>query len=108
MMVLAQMEQDISGRVTVPVSLLCPLRGPLLIYSVILWVLRLGPERSLATSDLEESKAAEMCTTDGRNYVAHLTSEIFPPLFLLSLSFPQITPRLRKLIDSLCKWSFEL
>lgn len=49
-----------------------------------------------------------MCTADGRNYLAHLTSEIFFFLFLLSLPFPQITPRLGKLIDSLCTLAFDL
>lgn len=46
-------------------------------HSVILWVLWLGPVFCLATLHLEGSKAAEMCTADGRNYLAHLTSEIF-------------------------------
>lgn len=55
-----------------------------------------GPAFFPATSHLRESEAAEMCTTDGKNYKAHLTSEIF---FLSSLAlslsfFPQITPRL--------------
>lgn len=48
-----------------------------------------------------------MWTADGRNYLAHLTSEIFPP-FSSPSPFPQITPRLGKLIDSLCKWAVEL
>lgn len=52
-----------------------------------------GPAFCPATSHLRESEAAEMCTTDGKNYGAHLTSEIF--FFLSSLSFfLQITPRL--------------
>lgn len=66
------------------------------IHAVILWLLWLEPAFFPATSHLRESEAAEMCTTDGRNYEAHLTSEIF---FLSSSSlffsfFPQITPRL--------------
>lgn len=93
-----------------PPTASCPWRGPLFLHSVILRVLRLGPAFCLATSHLAGSEAAEMCTTDGRNYVAHLTSEIFFffPFSSLSLPFPQITPRLGKLIDSLCKWAFEL
>lgn len=47
-----------------------------------------GPAFLPATSHLGESEAAEMCTTDGKNYVALFTSEIFfllfsPPLSLL-------------------------
>lgn len=81
----------------------CPWRGPL--FSTLSFSLTCGrgPVFCLATLHLEESEAAEMCTTHGRNYLAHLTSEIFFFLFLLSLPFPQITPRLGKLIDSLCK-----
>lgn len=86
-------------------SLPCPLslERTTLLHSVILGLLWLGPVFCLATLHLKGSEAAEMCTADGRNYLAHLTSEIFFFLFLLSLSFPQITPRLGKLIDSLCK-----
>lgn len=51
-----------------------------------------------------------MCTTHGRNYVAHLTSEIFfSPFSSLSLSLPFFHKLLQdrgKLIDSLCKWVF--
>lgn len=58
-----------------------------LLHSVILWLLWLGPEFCLATLHLKESKAGEICTADGRNYLVHLTSEIFFFfLFLLSLS----------------------
>lgn len=63
-----------------------PPEGTTLLHSVILQALRPGPAFCLATLHLEGREAAEMCTTDGRNYLAHLTSEIpfFPP-FLLSL-----------------------
>lgn len=59
----------------------CPLspEGTTLPHSVILCVLWPGPEFCVATLHLEENKAAEMCTTYGTNYVAHLTSEIPPP-----------------------------
>lgn len=67
-----------------------PGEGALFLHSVILRVLREGRAFGLATSLLGESKAAEMCTTHGRNYVARLTSEIFsPPSFpSLSLTLP--------------------
>lgn len=98
LMVLAQTEQRDISRTVVTTPPLCPMRGlptgmsqpppasspwrgPLFLHSVILWVLWPGPAFCLATSHLEESKAAEMCTTDGRNYVAHLTSEIFFSFF---------------------------
>lgn len=91
-------------------SLPCPLspERTTLLHSVIHWLLRPGPVLCLATLHLKESKAVEMCTADGRNYLAHLTSEIFFFLFLLSLPFPQITPRLGKLIDSSCTLAFDL
>lgn len=63
-----------------------PLKGPLFPRSVILLLLWPSPAFCLATSHLEGSKAAEMCITDGRNYVAHLTSEIFFPFSSLTLS----------------------
>lgn len=72
-------------------SLPCPFsprRGPALLHSVILRLLWPGPAFCLATLHLKESEAAEMCTADGRNYLAHLTSEIFFFFFLLSPSFP--------------------
>lgn len=91
---------------SIPIRLPFPGEGALSLYPVIPWVLREGRVVGLATSLLGESKAAEMCTTHGRNYVAHLTSEISPPSsfsFSLNLSLPllfsQITPRLVKLID---------
>lgn len=40
-----------------------------------------GPLLCFATLHVKQSEAAEMCTADGGNYFAHLTSEIF---FLLS------------------------
>lgn len=91
-------------------SLPCPLslERTTLLHSVIPWLLWPGAVFCLATLHLKESEAVEMCTADGRNYLAHLTSEIFFSLFLLSLPFPQITPRLGKLIDSLCKRAFKM
>lgn len=69
-------------------SLPCPLslERTTLLHSVILWLLWPGAVFCLATLHLEESKAAEMCTTDGRNYLAHLTSEIYFFSFFFSLS----------------------
>lgn len=67
-----------------------------------------GPAFFPATSHLRESEAAEMCTTDGKNYKAHLTSEIF---FLSSLAlslspfFHKLLQDSGKLIDSVCKWA---
>lgn len=90
-----------------PASL--PWRGTTLsplCHSLSLWQ---GPAFCLATSHLGASEAAEMCTTHGRNYVAHLTSEIFfsPSFFSLSLSFfHKLLQDRGKLIDSLCKWVF--
>lgn len=83
----------------------CPLspERAVLLHSVIPWLMWSSPVFCLATLHLNENKAAEMCTADGRNYLGHLTSEICFPLFLLSIPFPQITPSLGKLIDSLCK-----
>lgn len=52
-----------------------------LLHSVIPWLLRLGSVFCHATLHLKEKEAAEMCTADGRNYLAHLTSEIFFPPF---------------------------
>lgn len=67
------------GCPSIPCSL--SLERTTLLHSVILWLLWLGPVFCLAPLHLEGSKAAEMCTTDGRNYLAHLTSEIFFPPF---------------------------
>lgn len=65
-----------------------------------------GPAFCPATSHLRESEAAEMCTTDGKNYGAHLTSEIFS-FFLLSPFFYKLLQDWGKLIDSVCKWALK-
>lgn len=62
----------------------------MLLHSVILWLMWSSPVFCLATLHLNESKAAEMCTADGRNYLGHLTSEILFPFFFSCCLFHKL------------------
>lgn len=94
---------------TVQASPSCPERRPTLYSLCHTLALVAGPAFFPATSHLGESKAAEMCTADGKNYVAHFTSEIFFSFFSsLAPFFHKLLQDPGKLIDSVCKWVLKL